>query len=206
MTFELFLKGILLGILNAAPVGPVGLLCLRRNLIPDRWHGMFAGMGMAVAYGVISFLVVFGLKSISGFLLQFESALRIGGGTLLIAMGWRGLRPAGRTEIPGFPAPARYLAEFSASLMMTLCNPVPFASFAVILTSFHLFKAQPGLPVDLVFAASVMTGTLIFWGIVNEILHHVKKRSTESLSRGIGRAVSGFLVVLGFVVAAKGIF
>jgi len=206
LTAMLILKGMLLGILNATPVGPVGLLCLRQNMVSDRWPGLFAGAGMAFAYGIIAFCVVFGLKAISGFLHDHETSLQIAAGLLLIAMGWSGLRPA-RAALPqNPPRPVRYLGDFSTSFAMTLFNPVPFATFTVILTSFQVFKGQPDLGTDLLFAASVLLGTLLFWVVVNEALHHVKKRSPEMLSRRVANGTSIALLVFGVILAGKGIF
>jgi putative LysE/RhtB family amino acid efflux pump len=205
MTIELLLKAMMLGVINAAPLGPVGLLCLRKNLAPDRGRGLCAGLGMAVAYGIIAFCVLFGLKAIATFLADHETLFQIGGGLVLVVMGLRGLRPSAaprETESGG----ARYLGEFSASFAMTLFNPVPFATFALILTSFRVFDARPDLPMDLMFAGCVFLGTMLFWLSVNEALHHVKKRSPESLSRRIGFGTSVALLAFGVILAAKGIF
>ncbi len=205
MTSALILKGILIGIFNAAPVGPVGLLCLQKNMVGDRWPGLFAGMGMAVAYGIISFCVVFGLKAISLFLHEYEAIFQIGGGAILIAMGWRGLLSShSNVGVPSQGA-ARLLGEFSASFAMTLFNPVPFASFTVILTSFQIFKGHPEIKTDLIFALSVMSGAFAFWLVVNEILHHVKKRSPEALARRVGVFTSCALLLFGLIIAAKGL-
>ncbi|MEQ1842740.1 MAG: LysE family transporter [Verrucomicrobiales bacterium] len=202
----LVLKGILLGMLNAAPVGPVGLLCLRKNMEKDRWPGLFAGMGMAVAYAIISFCVVFGLKAISLFLHEHESIFQLLGGAILILMGWRGLRPPRSTLGVSPPGSVRYLGEFSASFVMTLFNPVPFASFTVILTGFQIFRGHPEIRTDLIFSVSVMVGALAFWVVVNEFLHHFKKRSPEALARRVGLGTSIALLVFGVMIAAKGLF
>ncbi len=205
MKITLLLSGLLLGMINAAPVGPVGLICLRKNIAPDRWTGVFSAFGMAAAYGIVAFLVVFGLKSISRFLADHETVLEIVGGGALIYMGWRGLHAA----VPG-PASAaratRYLGDFSACFAMTLFNPVPFASFAVILTTFKIVHGELDLLADFCFAFSVAAGTLLFWLVVNQILHFVKKRSPEMLSRWISHATSVVLIVFGLVIAGKGIF
>lgn len=205
MSFELLLKAMLLGVINSAPLGPVGLLCLRKNLAPDRARGLCAGLGMAVAYGIIAFCVLFGLKAIASFLAEHETLFQIAGGFALVVMGLRGLR---RSVSGGEPASggSRYLGEFSASFAMTLFNPVPFATFALILTSFQVLDARPSLKMDLLFAGGVFLGTILFWLCVNEILHHVKKRSPEWLFHRIGFVTSVALLAFGVILAAKGIF
>jgi hypothetical protein len=56
------------------------------------------------------------------------------------------------------------------------------------------------------FAGCVFLGTMLFWLSVNEAMHHVKKRSPESLSRRIGFGTSVALLAFGVILAAKGIF
>lgn len=204
MSFELLWKAIILGMVNSAPIGPVGLLCLRKNLVADRRTGLCAGLGMAVAYAIIAFCVIVGLKVISRFLDDHETPLQLGGGVLLIAMGWRGLaaRPG---EFDGSAETRRYLREFSASFAMTLCNPVPFASFALILTTFRILGTPANLVVDLLFAIGVFTGAMLFWWVVNEVLHQVKQRSPESMTEQIHRATSILLLAMGFWIAARGL-
>lgn len=204
MTLELLWKAILLGVVNSAPVGPVGLLCLRKNLEADRGTGLCAGLGMAVAYAIIAFCVIVGLKVISRFLDDYERLLQLGGGVLLIVMGWRGLA-ARSGELGGSVEKCRYLREFSTSFAMTLCNPVPFASFAVILTTFRILGTPANLAVDLLFSIGVFAGAVLFWWVVNEILHHVKQRSPEAMTGRIHRATSILLLAKGVWVAARGL-
>lgn len=204
MTFELLWKAVLLGLVNSAPVGPVGLWCLKKNLVPDRGTGLSAGLGMAVAYAIIAFSVLFGLKVISRFLQDHETLFQLGGGALLIVMGWRGL--AGRAGgLAGAVGQTRYLREFSASFAMTLFNPVPFASFAVMLTTFRILGAAPDLATDLLFALGVFAGAMVFWLVVNEGLHHVKRRSPEVVTGRINRATSMALLAMGVWIAARGV-
>jgi putative LysE/RhtB family amino acid efflux pump len=199
MTFELLWKAVLLGLVNSAPIGPVGLWCLKKNLMADRGTGLSAGLGMAVAYAIIAFFVLFGLKVISRFLQDHETLFQLGGGALLIVMGWRGL--AGRAG----GLATRYLREFSASFAMTLFNPVPFASFAVMLTTFRILGAAPDLATDLLFALGVFAGAMVFWLVVNEGLHHVKRRSPEVVTGRINRATSMVLLAMGVWIAARGV-
>lgn len=205
MTIELLLKAMMLGVINSAPLGPVGLLCLRKNLAPDRGRGLCAGLGMAVAYGIIAFSVLFGLKAIATFLVDHETLFQIGGGLVLMVMGIRGLSSSAAPEETDSSG-TRYLGEFSACFAMTLFNPVPFATFALILTSFQVFDGRPDPGMDFVFAGCVFLGTMLFWLSVNEALHHVKKRSPKSLLRHIGFGTSLALLAFGVILTAKGIF
>ncbi len=86
---------------------------------------------------------------------------------------------------------------------MTLLNPVPFASFAILVTSLKVFKGRPDLLTDFCFAISLTCGTALFWLVVNEILHHARRRSPQSLSLRISQGTSVALLVFGVILAAK---
>jgi len=205
MILALILKGMLAGMINAAPLGPVGLLCLRKNMVLDRLPGLFSGMGMAVAYGIISFCVVYGLKAIPLFLHEHVAVFQIGGGLLLVLMGCFGLRSPVPKSALVTPASVGCLGEFLTSFAMTLLNPVPFTSFTVILTSFQIFRGHPDLVTDLTLAVSVLSGTFVFWLPANEALHHAKMRSADVLSRRVGTGTSIALLVFGVMIAVKGL-
>lgn len=61
METQFFLKGVLLGFLIAAPVGPIGILCIRRTLQFGRFSGLFSGFGAAVADSIYAGIAAFGL-------------------------------------------------------------------------------------------------------------------------------------------------
>lgn len=203
MIADLYLSGLVLGIVNAAPVGPVGLLCLRRNLVPQRAVGLAAAGGMAVAYAIIAFCAVAGLRPFGRILLAHEEVLQAGAGILLVFMGWRGLRPV--IAPPPVAGPGQCLGEFSTCFALTLFNPVPFATFALILSTFPPTAENPGLSSDLAFAVSVAAGTAIFWIIVNEIIHRAHKRSPDCFTRVIAKGSSILLLVFGAFLVWSGV-
>lgn len=202
--FLLLMKAMLLGALNAAPVGPVGLFCLRKNVDDDRWSGLCAAMGMALAYAVVAFCVVFGLKTVGRFLEDHHTWLQFVGGFALVVLGWRGLHSKPVAEVRQCRA-TRYLGDLGASFAMTLFNPVPFATFAVLLTSFNIVGGKLDIPSDILFAVAVASGTMIFWIVVNRILHSARKRTPVDLSRWISRGAAVAMIGFGLVLAIAGI-
>lgn len=199
MTFTLILKALLVGVVNAAPIGPVGLMCLRKNSVHDRWQGLCAAAGMAVAYGIISFCVLFGLKKIMTVLEDYRVPLQAVGGLALIFLGWRGWTSRPKEEKPNKSA-SRYLGEFSATFAMTFFNPVPFATFTVILATFKIVAGNMDLISDVHFAFWVFFGTLGFWLLVNQGLHMVRKHSTTEWCRWISHGSAIAMMAFGVVI------
>ncbi len=83
------LKGFLIGLSIAAPVGPIGVLCIRRTLADGRLVGLVTGLGAASADAVYGSMAAFGLTLVTGFLVAQENILRIVGGLFLLFLGLR---------------------------------------------------------------------------------------------------------------------
>jgi threonine/homoserine/homoserine lactone efflux protein len=82
-----FLTGIALGLSIAAPVGPIGVLCIRRTLTNGRLTGFISGMGAAVADALYGALAAFGLSAVMNFLTGLHLVLHLGGSLFLIYLG-----------------------------------------------------------------------------------------------------------------------
>lgn len=84
---DFFFKGMILGFAIAAPVGPIGVLCIRRTLQYGRLSGLFSGLGAAFADMFFGAIAVFGLDLVSDLLLSWQFWLRILGGVFLFFWG-----------------------------------------------------------------------------------------------------------------------
>jgi threonine/homoserine/homoserine lactone efflux protein len=83
----IFLKGFIIGISIAAPVGPIGILCIQRTITYGKLNGLATGLGAASADAVYGFIAAFGLTFISNFLVDQQTWFRIIGGAFLIYLG-----------------------------------------------------------------------------------------------------------------------
>ena len=72
MEVSVFLKGLLLGFSIAAPVGPIGVLCIRRTLNGGMGSGIVSGLGTAVADSLYGLIAAFGITAVSALLLEWE--------------------------------------------------------------------------------------------------------------------------------------
>ena len=87
MEGSVFLRGLLLGFSIAAPVGPIGVLCIRRTLSAGFISGIVSGLGAALADSLYGAVAAFGLTALSGLLLTYSDGLRLGGGQHLGVFG-----------------------------------------------------------------------------------------------------------------------
>ncbi len=98
MDTSLFLRGLVIGFSIAAPVGPIGVLCIRRTLAYGRAAGLVSGLGAASANSVYGAVAAFGLSFIAGFLIGYQDVLRVVGGLYLFYLGYRTLTSIPQSE------------------------------------------------------------------------------------------------------------
>ena len=161
MFLEVFLKGIAAGLLIAAPVGPVGVLCVHRTLTGGRWHGLISGLGAAIADALFAVIVAYGLSFISDFLLAQQHWLRLGGGILLLVLGAKNLlSKAPRDDIE---EPQRSLAgDFASAFALTATNPVTIISFLGVFAALGV-GGGGGPIVSNALVLGVFVGSALWW-------------------------------------------
>lgn len=193
-------KGGLAGFIIAAPVGPVGVLCVQRTLNKGRLSGLAAGLGAAFADAVYGCIAAFGLSLISRWLEQHEMAFRLVGGLFLCFMAWRMLRAYFHPAPQQVPAPLRnggLLAGFVSTFVLTATNPITIVAFLGIFAffgigSFGLSDEMAGWLVLGVFA-----GSSIWWLSLAGLAGAFRRRLREGDGLRFINGASG-LLILGF--------
>ncbi len=164
---EIFLKGLILGFSIAAPVGPIGLLCIQRTLSRGRAAGFFSGLGAATADGCYGAVAALGLTAVSSFLIDYGRPIRLGGGLFLLWLGGRILLRR-RTAGEGLPASggarggaeaAGLLGAFGSTFLLTIANPMTILSFAAVFAGMGLIGRGGGLPL----VGGVFVGSCLWW-------------------------------------------
>ena len=134
---SVFLRGLLIGFSIAAPVGPIGLLCIRRTVADGRMVGFVSGLGAASADAFYGAVAGFGLTVVSGTLVQGQTPLRLVGGVFLCYLGARTFlaRPAQTAAVAGRRG---LLGAYASTRGLTLTNPSTILSFVAILAGLGL--------------------------------------------------------------------
>jgi threonine/homoserine/homoserine lactone efflux protein len=158
-----FLKSLFIGFVIAAPVGPIGVLCARRTLLHGRRAGFFSGMGAATADAIYGFIAAFGLTFVSGFLVEYQSWLRLIGGALLVHMGVKAFRalPVKKCELPR--SARHYAGMYSSTFFLTLTNPMTILSFAAVFAGFGLAGIKGSALSSGILVLGVFLGSALWW-------------------------------------------
>jgi len=193
------LKGLLIGLSIAAPVGPIGVLCIKRNLGHGMAAGLATGLGAATADGFYGAVAGFGLATISGFLMAQQAPLRLVGGVVLLWLGAASFRerPAKEKQVKEGRS---LLADYATTVFLTLTNPSTIISFAAVFASVGLAETAGSYGKAASFVAAVFTGSALWWVFLSAAVSLARARVTPGAVRWINRA-SG-LVLIGFGVSA----
>ncbi|MEW5829645.1 MAG: LysE family transporter [Chloroflexota bacterium] len=199
MDASLFLKGLLIGFSIAAPVGPIGVLCIRRTLNDGRASGLVSGLGAASADALYGSVAGFGLVFVSDFLVRQQAWLRLGGGIFLLYLGMRTLlsqpaEQAARSRGTGL------LGAYASTFILTLTNPVTILSFAAIFAGLGLAGAGGDYLSAGILVLGVFIGSGLWWlllsGGVSLFRDRFGSRGLLWVNRLSGAVITGFGVVV----------
>lgn len=194
-----FVKGVIIGLSIAVPVGPIGILCIRRTLSQGRIIGFLSGLGAATADALYGAIAGFGLTFLSNLLVGQQTGLRLIGGGFLCVIGVKTFlsKPTERKDSVAGNSPWR---AYLSTLILTLTNPMTIFFFAAIFAG--LFVGTGG---DHYFSAGILVlgvfiGSASWWLVLSGftgLLHGLFNfRRMQWLNR-----ISG-LIIIGFGLAA----
>lgn len=189
----LILRGLILGVSIAAPVGPIGLLCIRRTLAYGRWAGLLSGMGSATADGCYGTVAAFGLTFVSQFLENQSIWLRVIGGLFLCYLGVTTFLAKPPTETATLSRTG-LTGAYVSTLLLTLTNPATILSFVLIFAG--LAPTGLGYGQASVLVLGTFLGSALWWvllsGGVSLLRHRLTPRRLQWLNRGFGALIVGF--------------
>jgi threonine/homoserine/homoserine lactone efflux protein len=194
----LLFKGVAIGLSIAAPVGPIGVLCIRRTLSEGALAGLASGLGAATADAVYGSMAAFGLSAVSTLMLGQQMWLRLIGGTFLCYLGVKSVRtrPSERAAAPQRRGRG-VLGAYAGTFFLTLTNPMTVLSFAAL----GLASAAPGGYVAaLMLVLGVFVGSALWWLLLSGGVSLLRNRATPAALQWVNW-VSG-LIVIGFGVVA----
>jgi len=162
LDFSLFMKGLIIGFSIAAPVGPIGVLCIRRTLAEGRISGFVSGMGAATADALYGCIAGFGVTYVSNFLIGQQFSFRLIGALFLGYLGARIFfsKPA---EAPSKAEGKGLAGAYASTLLLTLTNPVTILAFAAIFAGLGLGNSGGNYTAGMLLVLGVFLGSAAWW-------------------------------------------
>jgi threonine/homoserine/homoserine lactone efflux protein len=198
MDSGLFLRGLIIGFSIAAPVGPIGILCIRRTLSEGRASGLLSGLGAATADALYGCIAGFGLTMVSTFLVDQRFWIQLVGGAFLLALGVKTLRsvPAERAAAASGVGLA---ASYVSTLFLTLTNPMTILSFAGIFAALGVADTGGDLTAAASLVMGVFIGSAAWWLLLSGGVGLLREKLSAGLLRWTNRLSGAILLVFGIV-------
>jgi arginine exporter protein ArgO len=204
---QLLVSGLIIGVLIAAPVGPVNIVCIQRTLERGFWGGFAAGIGAVLADGLIATVAAFGVTAISGVMSHYKQEIQLVGGIVMIAFGLKlylakpklatapmrtnftqlrrivdwvpeSLRPALRFQIWRILPHAGIIPQ---TFFLTITNPGAILGlFAIVGALGSMIGGLDTYVEALTLVVSVMMGSLLWWAVLSRLIETLRGRITES--------------------------
>jgi threonine/homoserine/homoserine lactone efflux protein len=216
---ELFTQGLIFGLAIAAPVGPIGVLTIRRTLVGGLLLGLLSGLGAATADGIYGTVAALGLTAVSDFLVRQQTWLQLIGGLFLLYLGIQTIRSkpvnSKQYSVNSKPAPDNsidnlqltidnsqltFFRAYASTLFLTLSNPVTILSFTAVFAGFGLGSQASETGSDITLVAGVFLGSALWWliltGVVTAVRGKLNARSFRLINIASGLILVGFALAL----------
>lgn len=196
MDIAFFARGLAIGFAIAAPVGAIGLLCIRRTLAFGRLTGFVSGLGAASADACYGAVAALGLTAVSATLVARQDIVRLLGGVFLLYLGAR--TAVAHPAIDAEGGSARGLAAaFVSTLALTLTNPTTILSFVAVFAGLGLGTTAGDRGSAALMVCGVFLGSALWWLLLSSAVGIFRRALTPERLRWVNRASGVMLIGFG---------
>ena len=201
-------KGMLLGLSIAAPVGPIGVLTIRRTIGDGFRMGFATGLGAATADATYGLVAAFGLTAIMAALTEHGDAIRLVGGVMLLAIGFRGIwqsRIAGSVQAAEVGRVLTPAGSYAQTVGMTLTNPMTIIAFIGMFAGVGISAGGADVPNALALVIGVALGSAAWWLFLAFTVSRIRHRLSPGAVQLINVGSSVIIVAFGMaaIIAAR---
>ena len=197
MDFDFLINGIIIGFSIAAPIGPIGVLCIRRTLAEGRAYGLISGLGAATADAIYGCIAGFGLTFISNFLIRQQVWLSIVGGIFLCFLGVKTFLSKPVEQVTAANQTG-LINSYASTFLLTLTNPVTILFFLGIFAGLGVGSTCGNYASAATLILGVFTGSALWWLTLSESVNLFRRKLTTARLRWVNR-------ISGMVIAAFGV-
>ncbi len=198
-----FLQALLIGLAIAAPVGPIGLLCIERSLRLGPAHGLATGLGAATADALYASIGAAGMGVLIAWLTAIATPLALAGSLVLAYLGIATLRRKPAAQAANAKQSGGLLAAYGSALALTLTNPMTILSFIAVFAGL-----AGGQPPDtwqaILMVLGVFCGSALWWLLLayggGRLLAGLGKRGRMWIDRLCGALLLGFAATIAWQV------
>ena len=204
MNLVYFLQGAAIGFSLAAPIGPVGILCVRRTLEHGARYGLVIGVSAACCDVVYSIVAAFGITLVSDFITLEQHWIRLVGGIILLAIGYVAFRARPLAD-KAMKAPRGHTWVVFSTALLVFTNPLTLFAFAAAFAVIGV-RNIVGHPVSgLILVAGVFSGSLTWFVLLAGLVHFFREKAMRVGFTLVNRVAGALLMLCGLYALWNGI-
>ena len=206
-TLQLVLAGVSIGVVMAAPIGPVNVLVIQRAVAGGFWAGLAAGIGAVLGDGLLAAIAAFSVTAISNVVSAYSGWIKFVGGLLLIGFGLALLvaRPVPTIPVGQKSRLLEHMGIIPQTFFLTVTNPGAILGMAAMIGGLgSLMGGINTYPEALLLVASVMGGSLLWWLGLSELIATIRHKLTEGRLKLINRIAGLVLIAFGLILLLDG--
>lgn len=204
---EFIFKGILIGIIASAPMGPVGILCIQRVLNKGRWQGFATGLGAAISDIIYALLTGLGLSFLLDFISQPTTLyiLKVIGSALLLIFGIYCFRSRPREVHLLNKQNMSFFYNAHTAFWITFCNPLIIFLFIAIMA--QLTFVIPNHPLEMgIGYMSIFGGALLWWFGLSWLIDKIRGRFNEEGILIINKVIGTVVILVSLIFLIGTVF
>ena len=194
-------KGMLIGIIASAPMGPVGILCVQRTLNKGRWYGLVTGIGAAASDMLYAGITGLGMSLVTDFVNDptYRFYLQVVGSVMLLCFGFFTYRndPLKKIRQTGKQRGTLWYNGWTAFLV-TLSNPLIILLLGAL---FAQFAFAPTNPFDMVVGfLSIAGGALLWWYGLTWLIDKIRAKFDTNGIRIINQIIGAVVILVSVII------
>jgi threonine/homoserine/homoserine lactone efflux protein len=198
--FSFLLRGLIIGFSIAAPVGPIGVLCIRRTLAEGRLSGFITGLGAATADAIYGAIAAFGLTFISNILIHQQGWIRLIGGVFLCYLG---IKTFLSSPLPQQNAPSKHVtlpSHYASTFFLTLTNPLTILFFTAVFAGVGAGSSKGNFFSAGTLVLGVFFGSSLWWLLLSSVVGILGEKLNVTRLRWVNR-ISGMVILIFGIMA-----
>jgi threonine/homoserine/homoserine lactone efflux protein len=200
----IILKSLFLGFLVTVPLGPIGILCVRKILQSGPLYGFILGSSQALVFFIFGIMTIFGLDFVSDFIIKYQFLFRLIGGCTIIGFGVIILFSKSAASKNKDVSTKGLIADFFSIAFLLFTNPPAWLAFIAIFAALGLYEVKTFLE-RIEIVSGILIGSIFSWMLVCLCFAGYKTNTTKKVMTWMNRAAGTFLVGFGIAICISAI-
>jgi len=194
MDAEMFWKGVLVGFMMAAPLGPMGIICMKRTLSQGKKSGFVTGLGIATIDTLYGSVAALGIAFVAAFILIHKIVIQSIGILILLYLAIEVFREKPKDIVIPKSITKNLVKDYGSAAILTLCNPITILSFIGALAAVDIVN-NLGQDLPLTLVLGIFIGSMLWWSILSVALGSVSHTLTKQQMLFINKIAGGIILL-----------